>query len=163
MQAFTLSVILIHSVVVATVCSPVSWDVIITSVLLIYASLGEMVQPMDNFESESASSSGHSSHAAAPGGIAALASQANMFRAFVCMLALGYVLLHIPLDQQSCKSQLVLLLACLDGFMLYGHMWDRVPTLQIVLNCRVLYMCMLALYNAAMFLTWRDCTAVGFL
>jgi hypothetical protein len=85
-----------------------------------------------------------------------------MLRAGMCMLATGYILLHIPLDQQSCKAQFVLLLGCLDGFMLYGHLWDRVPSLQVVLNCRLLYVCLLALFNAAMFVTWRDCTAVPF-
>jgi hypothetical protein len=175
-QAFTITVILVHSVVAATVCSPVSWDVVFTCVLLIYTSLGVMVQPMDNFDSESFLSNAgsgdaggglglhaSSSPAASPGGMAAIAAQGTMLRAGLCLLVVGYILLHIPLDSQSCKSQFVLLLACLDGLMLFGHLWDRVPTLQVVLNCRMLYVCLLALFNTAMFLTWRDCTAVSYL
>jgi hypothetical protein len=104
-----------------------------------------------------------SSPAASPGGMAAIASQGTMLQAGLYLLVIGYILLHIPLDLQSCKSQFVLLLACLDCLMLFGHMWDRVPTLQVVLNCRLLYVCLLALFNTAMFLTWRDCTAVSYL
>ena len=52
-QAFTLSVLIVHGVVAATVCSPVSWDVITTTLLLGYVSIAALVQPMDNFESES--------------------------------------------------------------------------------------------------------------
>ncbi len=89
-QAFTVTVILEHSVVAATVCPPVSWDLVFTCILLIYTSLGVMVQHMDNFESESflstAGSSGggglglhaSSSPAASPGGMAAIASQGTM-------------------------------------------------------------------------------------
>jgi hypothetical protein len=89
-QAFTVTVILVNSIVAATVCLPVSWDIVFTCILFIYTLLGVMVQPMDNFESKSflltAGSGGRgglglhasSSPPASQGGMAAIASQVTM-------------------------------------------------------------------------------------
>lgn len=55
------------------------------------------------------------------------------------------------------------MLACLDALLLYGHLWDRVPSLQVVLNCRFIYACILALVNMAAFVAWGSCLATPFL
>jgi hypothetical protein len=47
-QAFTASILAVHGVVVWTVCSPISLDVLVCSLVLIHASLGGMIQPLDN-------------------------------------------------------------------------------------------------------------------
>lgn len=103
--------------------------------LLLYVSLVALVQPMDNYYSEKARSAmaegDESVGPAAAGMMTSIASQSNMVKAVVCMLAFGYVLLHIPIDTGACKAQLTLALACLDSMLLYGHLWDRVPTLQV--------------------------------
>ena len=162
LQAFTLSVLIVHGVVAATVCSPVSWDVITTTLLLGYVSIAALVQLMDNFESESGQGMLDTQQAFGSS-LSSIASQGTMLRGGLCMVATTYVLLHIPVDQQSCKAQFVLLLACLDALMLFGHLWDRVPSLQVVLNCRILYICLLSVYNAVLFLAWRGCVATQFL
>ncbi len=160
-QAFTLSVLLVHSVVAATVCSPVSWDVVGTSLLLAYVSIGALVQPTDNFESESAQNI-VDLNTSVGSIMSSAASQTTLARGGLCMLAVMHILLHIPADQQLYKSQFVLILGCLDAFMLFGHLWDRVLSLQVVLNCRLLYICLMALYNAALFITWKWYVAAPF-
>lgn len=137
-QAFTALLLVSHAVFAATVCSPISWDVLSTYVLLVYVSLVGLVQPLDNFCSERNDSEGAA--AAAAGMMSSISSQTSMFKAVAYMLAFGYVLLHVPLDPLACKSQFMLVLACLDALLLYGHLWDRVPSLQV-------YMC----------IRWRFC------
>lgn len=134
MQAFTAMLLTTHSVFAATVCSPVSWDVLSTYVLLVYVSLVGLVQPLDNFCSErgEGGSDAASSNPAAAGMMASVSSQSNMFKAVAYVLAFGYVLLHVPIDPSACKAQAMLVLACLDALLLYGHLWDRVPSLQVI-------------------------------
>jgi hypothetical protein len=92
--------------------------------------------------------------AAAPGMMASISSQRVMFRMLLGALSYIYVLQNIPVDKGSYKTQLLLVLACLDAFLLYGHLWDRVPNMQAILNCRFLYVCFLAVLNAAVFMAW---------
>ena len=54
-----------------------------------------------------------------------------MFRAAAYGLALLYAFVNVPMDQQACKAQFLLVLACLDSLLLFGHLWDRVPSLQV--------------------------------
>lgn len=162
-QAFTALLLVTHTTFAATVCSPVSWDVLSTYVLLVYVSLVALVQPQNNFGSERFLPEGGSDGmAAAAGMMASVSSQSNMFRTVAYMIAFGYVLLHVPLDPLACKAQFMLVLACLDALLLYGHLWDRVPSLQVVLNCRFLYACLLAFLNAGGFVAWRGFLATPF-
>ena len=71
-----------HGTFVATLCSPVSWDVLSTYALLLYLSLVALVQPMDNFCSEALRDATETS-AAAAGMMSSISSQANMFK--VCI------------------------------------------------------------------------------
>ncbi len=34
-------------------------------------------------------------------------------------------------DEYLAKSQAMLVLTCLDAVMLFGHLWDRIPTVQV--------------------------------
>jgi len=161
-QAFTALLLVTHATFAATVCSPVSWEVLSTYVLLLYISLVALVQPMDNFccsEHQEA----NETHAAAAGMMASISSQANMFKSITYMLAFGYILTRIPVDASMCKHQFLLVLACVDALLLYGHLWDRVPSLQVVLNCRFIYSCLLAMLNAGAFVLWARCMATPFL
>ena len=154
--------LLVHGVVTVTICSPVSWDVVATSLLLAYISIGALVQPSDNFDSESAQGMMDANNTSVGNIMASIASQTTIWRGGLYILLMMYIFVHIPIDQQSCKSQFLLLLACLDAFMLFGHLWDRVPSLQVVLNCRLLYICMMSLYNAALFVSWKWYVAAPF-
>ncbi len=159
-QAFTALLLVTHATFAATVCSPVSWEVLSTYVLLLYLSLVALVQPTDNYF---ASEQENEASAAAAGMMASIASQGNMFKSIAYLLAFAYVLTHIPVDASMCKHQFLLVLACLDALLLYGHLWDRVPNLQVVLNCRFIYACLLALLNGGAFLVWSRCMATPFL
>jgi hypothetical protein len=57
-------------------------------------------------------------------------------------------------DEYYAKVQTVLLLAFIDSFMLFGHLWDRVPVLQVVINCRLLYVILLVAFNASVLCMW---------
>lgn len=141
-----------------------SWDVLSTYALLLYLSLVALVQPMDNFCGESLRGAEMSeTSAAAAGMMSSISAQTNMFKAVAYMLAFGYIMLHIPVDASMCRHQFLLLLACLDALLLYGHLWDRLPNLQVVLNCRFIYACLLAILNAGAFVLWGRCMATPFL
>ena len=60
--------------------------------------------------------------------------QETMFRTAAYGLALLYAFVNVPMDQQACKAQFLLVLACLDSLLLFGHLWDRVPSLQVIPN-----------------------------
>jgi hypothetical protein len=92
--------------------------------------------------------------------MASLASQYTLLKAGLFLSAIAHIMMRIPLDTYACKTQFVLLLACLDAFMLFGHLWDKVPTLQVVLNCRLVYICCLCFYNAVLFVSWQPCASV---
>ena len=163
MQAFSGCLLVTHGVVAATLCSPVSWDVLLAYCLLVRHSLVELVQPMDNLDSEVAQSMmDQSQMAAGSSGIRATTSQKIMLRAGLFCASFMYAATHVPLDPQAYKAQIFLALSCLDSLLLFGHLWDRVPSLQVVLNCRFTYVCLLAVLNACVFLAWRDCCSVPF-
>ena len=66
-------VLVSHAVFAATLCSPVSWDVLLAYTLLLQISLVRLVQPMDNYESEAAQAAMSDAEGARPmvGGMAA--------------------------------------------------------------------------------------------
>ncbi len=134
-QAFSAMLLITHGTFVATACSPLSWDVLGAYLLLTYISLVSLVQPQNNFYCESAREAAENDEAggtaAAAGMMASIASQTNMAKSVAYMIAFGYVMMHIWVDANACKAQFMLLLACLDSLLLYGHLWDRVPSLQV--------------------------------
>lgn len=201
-QAFIGSTLCTHVVMAIAVCSHFAVETIIIITILLFGSLGALLQPLDNFELQHALSSSSASAKAATatlyciaamqssnhngeiaideeelsmveefgpqiiaarsGLMASLSAQSTMFKATLFLGCITYMMLHIPLDPQACKSQFVLLIACLDAFMLFGHLWDKVPTLQVVLNCRLVYVCLISVLNAALFVLWKQCVAVPF-
>lgn len=138
-----------------------------TYLLLTYVSLVELVQPMDNYHSEAAkgamSECSDGSAGATAGMMNSVSSQTVMLRSVAYAGTIGYVLVHIPIDAGACKAQLVLAIACLDGLLLYGHLWDRVPSLQVAINCRFMYAWLMALLNIAAFVAWAPYLATPFL
>jgi hypothetical protein len=121
-QAFLASTLLVHVVIVVTVASPASMDLVLSTSALLYASLCSLLQPLDNFAEENE-----------PGtsGAASMAAQSTML---LCMIFAGTILFlmtRIVVDDYLGKTQTLLLLACLDAFMLFGHLWDRVPMVQV--------------------------------
>ena len=128
-QSFVVAILLLHLVATATVCSPVSSHMLLSTGLLFFASLGRLVHPLDNFDSANSENSI---------GLSSLASQKVMILGGTYLAAVSLVLANIVVDVYYAKVQAILLLAFLDSFMLFGHLWDRVPILQvfIVLSSR---------------------------
>lgn len=181
LQAFGLMIIATHATIFVTVCSPVQWLGIGLYMLLLNESLVALAQPLDNFScraaraflaaaAESADdedssmmmamSSGGAQ--AAPGMMSSISSQRVMVRMVLGSLSVLFLLRSIPVDRGAYKTQLLLVLGCLDAFLLYGHLWDRVPNLQAVLNCRFLYACFLAMINALAFICWAPYLSTPF-
>lgn len=142
-QAFVACVLLLHFAACVTVCSPISSHMLLSTCLLFAVSLAPMVQPLDNYASMD--------HVP---GLASASSQKVMVLGSIYLAAVTLVLANIVLDAYMAKVQGVLLLAFLDSFMLFGHLWDRVPTLQVIVNCRLLYVILLAAFNAGMLCLW---------
>lgn len=114
--------------------------------LLFFASLGRLVHPLDNYDAAGSDSSSV--------GMSSLASQKVMLLGGTYLAAVSLVLANIVVDEYYAKVQSILLLAFLDSFMLFGHLWDRVPILQVIINCRLLYVTMLVCFNATMLSMW---------
>ena len=110
-QSFSALLLVTHCTYAATVCSPVSWDILSTYALLLYLSLVALVQPMDNYCSEAvAERLGDERLVAAAGMMSSISSQGNMFRSVAYMLAFGYVMIHVPVDPLACKVSVSLLM-----------------------------------------------------
>ena len=124
-QAFLAATLLVHLVVIFTVCSPISIDLLLSASALFYISICQLVQPLDNFEEDAQNGN-------TVGGAASMASQTNML---LCMIYGGTMLFSVTkivLDPYMAKTQAILLLGCLDAFMLFGHLWDRIPVVQVL-------------------------------
>lgn len=141
-----------HFVAAVTVCSPASTHMLICICLLFLVSIGWMVQPIDNYDSSDRNSMG----------LASMVSQRVMLMGCIYLGGVAIVLTSILVDTYSAKAEFFLLLCFLDGFMLFGHLWDRVPTLQVIVNCRLLYIVMLACFNAGMLCLWNPYLQTNF-
>lgn len=121
-QAFVAVLLAVHFNVILTVCSPASMELLLSCAALLYVSICQLVQPLDNFCEDSD---------AATTGAASMAAQSNMVLCLIYCITLLLALSRIVLDPYAGKTQVVLVLACLDAFMLFGHLWDRVPVVQV--------------------------------
>lgn len=95
--------------------------------------------------------------------MASVAAQNSMVRMGLFAASVAFLLSRIPIDPQACRAQLALVLACIDGFLLMGHLWDKVPSLQVAVNCRLMYACMVGAFNAALLLAWSTCGVTPFI
>jgi hypothetical protein len=144
-QSFAAASLLMHLVLAAAVCSPVSSHMLLSISLLFLVSISTMVQPLENYSS----SQGDNVMA-----MTSVTSQKVMLLGGIYLSAIFIVLSNISVDTYSAKVESVLLIAFLDGFMLFGHLWDKVPTLQVIINCRLLYITLLAIFNAGLLCVW---------
>lgn len=161
-----------HFVAVATLCSPASTHMLVCTCLLFLVSMGSMVHPMDNFDSVDHNRIG----------LASMVSQKAMSLGFIYLGGAGIALTSILVDVYSAKAEFFLLLCFIDCFMLFGHLWDRVPSLQasillasfsifstgdiflqVIVNCRLLYIIMLSAFNAGMLCFWKPYLQTNFL
>ena len=149
-QSFVAAALLLHIVTAATLCSPFSAYTLLSIGLLFLASLGRMVHPLDNYDSSSSRGSETNNSIS----LSSVVSQKVMLLGGTYLAAVSLVLANIVTDAYYAKSQCILLLTFMDCFMLFGHLWDRVPTLQVIVNCRLLYITLLAIFNAGVLCLW---------
>jgi hypothetical protein len=164
-QAFCAMVLCLHTTVTAAICSPVCADALAIYILLTVLSLLSVLQPLDNFESNACREYMENAPSGSTGGsgsgwiMASVSAQSTMVRVGLFAASVAFAMQRIPLDPFSCRAQVALALACIDGFLLMGHLWDKVPNLQVIANCRLLYACMAAFFNAGVLLAWSYCGA----
>lgn len=168
-QAFVAMLISLHVSSMAAMCSPLSWDTLLIYGLLVCLSICSIVQPLDNFESEACKEFMESASRAGGGGsgsgwiMASVSAQNNMLRMGLYATSVAFLLSRIPIDPQACRAQLALLLASLDGFLIMGHLWDKIPSLQVAVNCRLMYTCLAAGFNAGLLFAWPYCGETPFM
>lgn len=166
-QAFVGVLLSVHVTSMAAMCSPVSWDALAIYALLVALSICSIVQPLDNFDSDACKEFMEHASSGGNGGsgwiMASVSAQNAMVRMGLFAASVAFLLSRIPIDPQACRAQLALLLACIDGFLLMGHLWDRVPSLQVALNCRLMYACLVGAFNAAVLLGWAACGETPFI
>lgn len=80
-QSFIAATLLLHIVIIVTVSSPASMDLILSSSALLYTSLANLVQPLDNYEEEGIGN--------VTTGAASMAAQSTMM---LCMIYCGTIL-----------------------------------------------------------------------
>ena len=56
----------------------------------------------------------------------------------------------------SDRTLMLLALAILDYFLGIGHVWERVPTMETVCNCRVFHACFSAVSLAVLYSAWHE-------
>lgn len=100
-QSFVVATLLFHVVATATVCSPVSGHMLLSTGLLFFASLGRLVHPLDNYDS------GSSSHGEQSMGLSSMASQKVMILGGTYMAAVSLVLANIVVDEYYAKVRTV--------------------------------------------------------
>lgn len=143
-------VVLGHTLLVCVVASPTSIHLLLLVCLLIYVSMSGILQPKIQ--------STHSSNAAS--------YVSSMYMGWVLMysVAMMYMANNIPYDPSSVRLQFVALAAFLDCFLLiFGHTWDSTPSMQTIMNCRLLYVVSWLSVNMVMYILWGPFMAIPFL
>lgn len=122
-----------HAIVITVVMSPAdAYAVSISSLLIIYF-LGRLCAP--RFSQ-----------------ISMTQENFNLLGLFAGLLIVGY---NIP-DSHSGRSAALMVTCLLDYMLGVGHTWDASPTMDVVSNCRLFWVCSASLCLAALYGAWHD-------
>lgn len=123
-----------HALVILVVTSPVDIYALVLSSLLMFYFLGRLCAPR-------------------------CSSQLSMTQENMNLLGYCAGLLitarNIP-DTHSGRGGALLILALLDYMLGVGHTWDSAPTMDVVANCRLFYVCSASLCLAGLYGAWHD-------
>jgi hypothetical protein len=75
----------------------------------------------------------------------------------IALYAIGmvYVCSNISFDPYQFKVQLIVVLLCIDFLLIIGHVWDPVPLMTTIINCRFVYLVGMIAFNAGIYMTWE--------
>jgi hypothetical protein len=122
-----------HAIVITVVMSPAdAYAVSISSLLVIYF-LGRLCSP--RFSETSMTQENF-----------------NLLGLFAGLLIAGY---NIP-DSHPGRSAALMIMCLLDYMLGVGHTWDASPSMEVVSNCRLFWVCSTSLCLAALYGAWHD-------
>jgi hypothetical protein len=123
-----------HTIVITVVMSPADvYAVSISSLLIIYF-LGRLCAP--RFSQQ----------------LSMTQENFNLLGLFAGLLISGY---NIP-DSHSGRSAALMVMCLLDYMLGVGHTWDASPTMDVITNCRLFWVCSTSLCLAALYGAWHD-------
>lgn len=136
-NAFVALVVWTHVVIIAIVCSPSSMHFLFMTALFITIAFQKLLFPHNH---------GTSAHSASSSGI---------WPIILYMMGMTYAASNIAIDSHMRKAQTIICLVLCDlGTCIIGHSWDRVPTFNTIINCRMVYLCFISIVNLALYMTW---------
>jgi hypothetical protein len=138
---FLALVVVTHEVVTAVVCTPNSMHFLFMMVLVFYTSFSVILQPKLQTPSDVSGAS---------------SSVASTYLVAVAFYGIGmvYVCSNISFDPHQWKVQLITAFIFVDLLLILGHVWDPVPLMATIMNCRFIYLVCMIFLNAAIYLTW---------
>jgi hypothetical protein len=139
---FLALVVVTHTLVTSIMCTPNSMHFLLMIALVYYISFSIILQPKLQ---------------APPDLPLASSSTASHYLVAVSFYIVGmiYVCTNISFDPLQFKVQFVVAFIFVDSFLILGHIWDPVPLMTTIINCRFLYLVCIILINAIMYLMWQ--------
>lgn len=122
-----------HALVITVVMSPADFFAVTLSTLLSFYFLARLCAPRQCLIS-------HTSE--------------NMNLLGYCA-GLGAAAYNVP-DAHSGRSAALLLTVLLDYMLGVGHTWDQSPTMDVIVNCRLFWVCGASLCLAGLYALWHD-------
>jgi hypothetical protein len=136
---FWVTVALNHLIVLSMACSPGDLYLVLGATYLLVASLWTLCRPREARDGEQP-----------PPDSARLT-----YNVLGCLCGLGLAAAGVP-EGYPDRNLLLFGLAILDYFLGIGHVWERVPTMETVLNCRVFHACFSAVNLAVVYSAWHE-------
>ena len=123
-----------HAIVITVIISPADSYAVALSCLLVIYFLGRLCAPR------------FSQH------MSMTQENFNLLGLFAGLLIVAY---NIP-DSHSGRSAALMVTCLLDYMLGIGHTWDATPTMDVVTNCRLFWVCSSSLCLAALYGAWHD-------
>lgn len=145
-NVFTCLVVVSHMILTAVICTPNSLHFLTMMCLVYYTSFSVILQPKVQI----------------PPDVSASSSSLYLIAVSLYTLGMFYVCNNISFDPMQCKVQLIIILLFFDLLMILGHIWDPVPLMTTIINCRFLYVVCVTLVNIAIYVLWDDLLKVPY-
>jgi hypothetical protein len=135
-------VILSHELVTAVLCTPNSLHFLFMMALLFFIAFSVILQPKLQTP---------------PDIPAASSSVTSTYMAAVVLYIVGMVYLcsNISYDPHQLKMQVIVVFICIDFLLIVGHVWDPIPLMSTIINCRYIYLVCSIFTNAVIYLMWE--------
>jgi len=138
-NAFLALVVWSHVVIIAIVCSPSSLHFLFMTFFFIAIAFYKILLPRSQIASQQS------------------AGASSVFPVLLYICGMSYVAGNIAVDTHMRKAQTIAFLVMCDLLTtIVGHVWDSATTFGTVINCRILYLCLITVANLALYTTWTS-------